>query len=274
VVPIPAATIVLLRERAGGGVETLLMRRHRKSTFMSDTFVFPGGKVDPEDRSPEEAAIRELFEEAGVLLVVGGTALEQEQLDRWRRELNAGAVRFRALLERERLEPDLSRLHPWARWVTPSVEPKRFDARFYLAELPPGQRTSYDSKETVEEAWVAPDEGITRHLAGGLKLPPPQLRTLHELAEALRAAGDRVGAMAALADASRARAPYIAPLMPRFADLGQGTMGLLMPWDPEYATRGTGEAVEWPGGQPLGVGPSRFVLEGMSWRLEYAARAG
>jgi 8-oxo-dGTP pyrophosphatase MutT (NUDIX family) len=262
---LPAATIILVRERPGGGVETLLLRRHRKSSFMSDTFVFPGGKLDADDADLATAAIRELFEEAGVLLVRG--ALDPERRAAWRARLNAGEASFTRLLREERLEPDFARLHAWARWVTPSIEPKRFDAHFYLAEMPADQATSYDQKETVEEAWVAPAEAIARHLdaASGFRLPPPQLRTLHELNEA----GASLGALVA---AARARAPHVAPVMPRFADLGGGKMALLLPWDPDYGSRGTGEGVEWPAAHPLGVGPSRFMLEGMSWRLDYAGR--
>ena len=260
-----AATIILVRERSGGGVETLLMRRHRKSTFMSDTFVFPGGKVDADDASVEVAAIRELFEEAGVLLArATGAFPDAARREAWRPRLNPGQARFAELLREEQLEPDFARLHAWARWVTPSMEPRRFDARFYLAEMPADQTTSYDQKETVEEAWVAPEEGIARHAeAKGFKVPPPQLRTLHELLQA----GPSLAACVAAADA---RSPHVAPVMPRFADLGGGKMALLLPWDPEYSTRGTGEGVEWPAGHPLGVGPSRVLLEGMSWRLDYA----
>jgi 8-oxo-dGTP pyrophosphatase MutT (NUDIX family) len=260
----PAATIILVREAAGGGVETLLMRRHRKSTFMSNTFVFPGGKLDPGDASLEAAAIRELFEEAGVLLV-RGPALDPGQLAAWRTRLNAGEISFSALLAAERLEPDFARLHAWSRWVTPSVEPKRFDASFYVAEMPPGQTTSYDDRETVEEAWVEPGRGIARHMDAGadFRLPPPQLRTLHELAEAGKS-------FAAIVAAAAARAPHVAPVMPRFAELGAGQMALLLPWDPEYTTRGTGEAIEWPADHPLGTGPSRFLLDGTSWRLVHA----
>jgi 8-oxo-dGTP pyrophosphatase MutT (NUDIX family) len=255
-----AATIILVRDRFGGGVETLLMRRHRKSSFMSDTFVFPGGKVDADDASPEAAAIRELFEEAGVLLVRGPLPPSEARVE-WRRRLNAGEVRFADVLREAGLEPDFGRLHAWSRWVTPSAEPRRFDARFYLAEMPPDQTTSYDDKETVEEAWIAPAEAIARHAAGaGFKLPPPQLRTLHELEQA-------GGTLAAIVAAADARAPHVLPVMPRFADLGDGRMALLLPWDPDYAGRGTGEASEWPAGHPLGVGPSRVLLDGMTWRL-------
>ncbi len=261
-----AATIILVRERAGA-VETLLMRRHRKSSFMSDTFVFPGGKVDADDASLEAAAIRELFEEAGVLLV-RGPALDATARDAWRARLNSGEVSFAAMLRELHLEPDFARLHAWSRWVTPSVEPKRFDARFYLAEMPADQTTSYDQKETVEEAWVTPEAGIARHSdsTSGFRLPPPQLRTLHEMHEALRT----TPGLAALVAAADARAGHVAPVMPRFADLGGGQMALLLPWDPDYSARGTGEGVDWQAENPLGVGPSRFLLEGMSWRLAHA----
>jgi 8-oxo-dGTP pyrophosphatase MutT (NUDIX family) len=260
----PAATIILVRAAAGGGVETLLMRRHRKSTFMSNTFVFPGGKLDPGDAGLEAAAIRELFEEAGVLLV-RGPAPDPVQLAGWRRQLNAGEIGFAALLAAQNLEADYSRLHAWSRWVTPSVEPKCFDAHFYVAEMPPGQTTSYDDRETVEEAWVEPEAGIARHMdaAVDFRLPPPQLRTLLELAQAGRS-------FAAIVAAAEARAPHVGPVMPRFAELGGGQMALLLPWDPEYASRGTGEAVEWPAAHPLGTGPSRFLFDGSSWRLAHA----
>lgn len=259
--PIPAASIILVRERAPGrDAEIFLVRRHRKSGFMADAFVFPGGKVDADDGSPERAAIRELFEEAGVLLARGALPAAERLAD-WRRRLNSRDATFPQLLAAEGLEPDLDRLHFWARWVTPSVEPKRFDARFFLAELPADQTPSFDDKETVEEAWVAPDEAIARHAATGFRLPPPQLRTMWELAPH---AARGIAALAAAAAARRAQAH---PILPRFAQLG-AQMALLLPWDREYETQGVGEAAPMPAGHALAVGPSRFVLEGMSWRLE------
>lgn len=259
-----AATVILTRERAGGGgIEVFLLRRHRKSTFMSDTFVFPGGRREAADRSDEEAAIRELFEEAGVLLAyqnIGGSGLDEGRLRDWRRKLNTDAASFADMLAVEALEPDQARLHYWARWITPSVEPKRFDARFYLAELPPGQVPSFDQKETVEELWITPAEALARHAAGTLKLPPPQLRTFSEMLPYASAG------YAPLRAAADARAAHPHPIMPRFAQFGD-TVALLLPWDPEYETRGVGEATPMAAGHPLAVGDSRFLLEGMSWRL-------
>jgi hypothetical protein len=209
--------------------------------------------------------VRELFEEAGVLLATGPIPAADRLAD-WRRRLNAREARFGEMLAQEGLAVDRARLHAWSRWVTPSVEPKRFDARFYLAEMPPGQTTSWDDRETVEEAWLTPAAALARAATGVLKLPPPQVRTLHEMRDA--GAG-----LAALVMAADARAADIAPVLPRFADLG-GSMALLLPWDPEYTTRGTGESTEWPATHVLGTGPSRFRLEGMSWRLEYAPGHG
>jgi 8-oxo-dGTP pyrophosphatase MutT (NUDIX family) len=261
VTPIPAATVILVRARsAGGGVETLLLRRHKKSGFMSDAFVFPGGKLDLDDAGPDVAAIRESFEEAGVLLAT--PELSPERRADWRARLNARTATFGELVAAESLTPSRDRLRAWARWVTPSVEPKRFDTRFFLAILPPGQVTSFDDKETTEEAWLTPAEALERHAAGTIKLPPPQVRTLHEMAPHAHTLD------ALLAEADR-RAPHIAPIMPRFTEIAGG-MGLLLPWDPDYETRGQGEGTPWPAANPLGAGPSRFVLQGMSWRLEYA----
>lgn len=261
-VPLPAASVILVRERRpGADVEVFLVRRHRKSSFMSDNFVFPGGKIDPEDAGAEVAAIRELFEEAGVLLARG--ELPAERREAWRRRLNAREAGFAALLAGEGLTPDPARLHWWARWITPAVEPRRFDACFFLAELPSGQTPSFDDKETVEELWIAPAEALARQAAGTLRLPPPQIKTLLELGDD---APHGVGRLAARA-AERARHPH--PIMPRFAQLG-AQVALLLPWDPEYETRGVGEAAPLPRGHFLASGPSRFLLEGMAWKLTYA----
>lgn len=220
--PIPAASVVLVRDRPAG-VEVLLVKRSGRSGFMASSFVFPGGKVDAGE-ALEQAAARELREEANV-------------------RVDAGALRF------------------WARWITPSAEPKRFDATFFVAVLPDGEEARIDDHEAVELAWVTPAVGLARHAAGdpAFRLPPPQLWTLTELV----AAGDTT---AAIADAAAARAAHRHPVMPRFCEHA-GSIALLLPWDPEYATRGLGQGDPTPADAPRGIAESRVVLDGQTWRL-------
>jgi 8-oxo-dGTP pyrophosphatase MutT (NUDIX family) len=254
VTPISAASVILVRP-TGGSVEAFLVRRHRKASFMSNAFVFPGGKVDPTDGNAEVAAVRELFEEAGVLLCDRPLAAPAQA--EWRRRLLAGEVDFPRLLADEGLAPDRTRLHGWSRWITPSFEPKRFDAQFFLAELPPGQVPSFDAQETVEEVWVTPAEALARQTAGSLPLPPPQVRTFHELA----AAGSLDEAVRVAAE--RRKQPVA--ICPRLRPGGAG-ITILMPWDPEYpSAEGEGEAVS--PGHILAVPPSRMSWTGTSWSV-------
>jgi 8-oxo-dGTP pyrophosphatase MutT (NUDIX family) len=255
VAPRPAATVILVRE-GEAGLEAFLLRRNRKASFMSNAFVFPGGKIDPDDGSAEVAAVRELFEEAGVLLTDRPLAPDA-QAD-WRRRLLANEVTFAALLAAEGLRPDATRLHFWSRWVTPSFEPKRFDASFYLAQLPPGQVPSFDDQETVEELWITPVAALARQADGSLRLPPPQVRTFHELAAA--------GTVAAAIAASAVRAAAPVAICPRLLPPGAGPAGitLLFPWDADYARAdGEGEAVG--PGHILANPPSRLTWTGSAW---------
>jgi 8-oxo-dGTP pyrophosphatase MutT (NUDIX family) len=216
--PRASAAVILVRA-AAAGAEVYLVRRGRGASFMSGAFVFPGGVAEPGEADLRLTAARELEEEAGVVVPA-------EEL-RW-----------------------------FAHWITPSVEPRRYSAQFYLAALPAGQTPAFDNRETVDDVWVTPAAGLAG--AEELRLPPPQLRSLLELAPA---AERGVDALFALCDA-RARTPH--PILPRACQTGAG-FTLLLPWDPEYESLGTGEKLAMPPGHPLATGPSRFVREGNAW---------
>lgn len=259
--PAPAATVVLVRE-SDDGPEVLLVQRHRATAFMGGAYVFPGGRVDPGDSSPEVlahfdglsdaearlgepglgptasalfvAAIRETLEEAGVLLGRAGDA----------NEIRAGLAAGRALRDLVgAVRLDANRLTPFARWVTPAVEKKRFDTRFFAAIVDPAEQASHDTHETVASLWTSPAAAVEKHLAGTIDLPPPTLRTL-ELFSAFDSAS------AIIAAARREPPPLVRPV---FRDLS-GTWILALPGDPEH-----------PEKTPVLGGTTRFVCRDARW---------
>lgn len=258
--PRAAASVILVRERPSGGgeLEVFLLRRHRRSGFMASSFVFPGGIAEPGDSHPRVTAARELFEEAGVLLsrseVPGDTRAE------WRERVAAGADANAVLAEAE-VEFDTGALHYFAHWITPTGERRRYTALFFIARLPEGQSPSFDNVETVDQVWVSPTEALER--SRELRLPPPQVRTFMDI-EAAAASG-----WEALIETAQARAARPAVILPRLAPLDRG-FALLLPWDPEYVDRGSGEAHEIDADHPIATGPSRFVLEDKTWKNVYA----
>jgi 8-oxo-dGTP pyrophosphatase MutT (NUDIX family) len=265
-----AASVILLR-RAEPGFEVFLLRRRKGASFMASAFVFPGGGAEAHE-GPKETAARELFEEAGVLIardIAQADTLEAPRQAVLRKRILDG-MDARVVLETAGLEWSTDLLTPWAHWITPSIEPaqrsallrapaepglaiesKRFSAQFFVAELPQGQEPSFDAIETVDQVWVRPADALTR--IAELALPPPQIRTLWELAEL--ASIEHVFATAR----TRTREPHA--ILPRL-----GPMGLLLPWDPEYTTLGTGEAMPMPVLPSWARGPSRFVMEDRAWR--------
>lgn len=247
-----AASVILLRDGAAG-FEVFLLRRRKNASFMGGAFVFPGGAVDPEDGDLRVTAARELFEEAGVLLV--DRAVEAGALSALRARRLAGED-FAALLAEAGLALALDRLTYYSHWITPSVEPRRFSARFFVARLPDGQTPRFDATETVDEAWRTPAAALAE--AGPLALPPPQVRTLGELAAA-RSIDDVIARALALDE-------HRHPIMPRMAPTPGGGFALLLPWDPDYDRAGTGDSAPMPADHPLAVGPSRFVLEDRTWK--------
>lgn len=254
-----AASVILLR-RAEPGFEVLVVRRTHRASFMASAFVFPGGATEAGEDA-RTAAARELFEEAGVLLARADASFETQTL-----AVPIVSVLRKRILDGEPATPLLSAsgltwstdaLVPWAHWITPSIEPKRFSARFFACELPSGQVPSFDQVETVEMRWVRPREAVER--AGELALPPPQLRTFWELSQL-----DTIEEVLA---AGRARGDEPHPILPRLhAEAGGELRCLLLPWDPEYTEAGTGDAAPLTYTPSWAVGPSRFILEDRTWK--------
>jgi len=254
-----AASVILLR-RAEPGFEVFLLRRHRRASFMASAFVFPGGASEPGEDA-RTAAARELFEEAGVLLARADAELEAQTLEMpiqamLRRRILDGANAQAAMIAAG-LAWSTDVLVPWSHWITPSIEPRRFSARFFTCELPGAQVPSFDEVETVDQVWVRPHEALER--AGELQLPPPQIRTFWELSQ--------LDTLEEVLVAGRARSEEPHPVMPRLRTAGPGDpLCLLLPWDPEYTEAGGGDATPLTYTPRWAVGPSRFVLEGHTWR--------
>ena len=229
--PRDAATVVILRTAADGdGVETLMLRRTVAMKFAPGAYVFPGGSVDPADYgaevgwhgpSPAEfgarlgasaevaralvcAAVRETFEESGVLLAgqpdgTGGASLAVPAGPSWeadRAALAAGTLTLAELLSRRGLVLRADLLVPWARWVTPEGEPRRFDARFFAAALPAGQQAVGHEAEAEHVAWLRPASAIDAARAGEISLLPPTAATLNDLASAVTAGAGIDGILA------------------------------------------------------------------------------
>ena len=190
-----AATVLLLRERASG-LEVFLVRRNTVVDFMAGAHVFPGGKVDAADSEPGllqrlrgtcepstapelyVAAIRETFEEAGVLL---SGDFRAAGLDEARLAVARGDS-FASVLEQLGAKLDAGLLAPWARWVTPAVSPKRFDARFFLAAAPVEQLARHDDYETTASVWMEPLEALEHVQRGEMMIAPATYKCLAVLA--------------------------------------------------------------------------------------------
>ncbi|MDA5193765.1 NUDIX hydrolase [Govanella unica] len=167
VTPRPAASLVLIRDgeprRDGRRLQVLLTERNGGMPVAGGAFVFPGGKVALEDGEGEAAyrfaAIREAFEEAGVILA-RDVGLEVQDRVMARYKATPAPVDFWAVLRAEGVEHLMEDLIPFAHWITPEVRAHRFDTRFYLAVMPEGQMVRQDGIEAVSTLWTAPDEMI------------------------------------------------------------------------------------------------------------------
>ncbi len=244
--PRAAASVVLLRE-SRAGVQIYLLRRHRNASFMSSSYVFPGGIADAGDEDDRITASRELFEESGVLLSAQDVAAKTR--DAWRTALNVDKADFAKTLGDTQIDVDA--LTYYAHWITPSVEKRRYSAKFFFAVMPEGQVASPDNKETVDEVWVTPAEALER--SHELALPPPQLRTFYELLEPAKKG------IEGILEFARAAAPHAHPILPR-ASTAEEDLTLLLPWDADYESAGCGASMPMPSDHKLAWGASRFVL--------------
>ena len=144
--------------------ELLLMRRPGGADFAPGAYVFPGGTVHREDsRSSDEirmAAVRELFEEVGILLARSSRGFAtQADCDRVRKVVAEGST-FATTLERDGLEPAFDELALFARWVTPSPMSRRYDARFFFARMPHGQSVKAQQGEVTDWLWITPEQAL------------------------------------------------------------------------------------------------------------------
>ncbi len=261
-----AATVLLLRDRPSGEFEVLMVQRHGQSGFMAGAHVFPGGKLDANDSAPNVtarlrgfdaaqaahalaesdlapelalglfvAALRETFEEAGVLLA---DVPPDTDLVGARRRLNEGAS-FAQVLGQIDAHLRVDQIVAYSRWITPVVEPRRFDTRFFLARVEASQLAEHDARETTAHAWLTPREAVEAALRGEIMLPPPTLKSLLELA-------DIPTSEAAMTMARNRRPPMLCPVIEQVA----GALTILLPGDPLHPER-----------QPALAGSTRIVLE-------------
>src|SRR5205809_699603 len=187
VTPRPASTILLLRDATGTDeIEVFMMVRHYEIDFNSGALVFPGGSVDKGDQ--EITAIRETFEESGILLARphGSDALIDakragEIEAAHRAALCDGKTTFLKVIIENGLLLALDELVPYAHWITPEGMPKRFDTWFFLAAAPPEQVGAHDGKESTDSIWVSPREALEGGESGRFKLPFPTTRNLIKL---------------------------------------------------------------------------------------------
>ena len=208
--PRPAATVMLIRD-GNDGPEVFMVKRNMSASF-AGMYVFPGGVVDPDDGGPEHeglgdgltdadasdqlgvasgglafwvAAVRECFEEAGVLLASGVDFSDADVAARFtghQHAVHGRESRFVDICEAERLRLMLTSIEYIAHWITPVSESRRFDTRFFVTRAPDHQVALHDEKETVASEWIRAADALRRGAAGELTIIPPTMACLNFLA--------------------------------------------------------------------------------------------
>jgi len=258
-----AATVMLVRDRdhgdGGSQLEVFMLRRNLQSDFVGGAYVFPGGAVDEADRHADlesvcrgrsddqasahlgvdrgglafwVAAVRECFEEAGVLLAVDpddevvsfADAEVASRFEAHRGAVDAGDLRLVDLCRLENLHLAVAGIHYFSHWITPVGPPRRYDTRFFVTAAPPEQVPLHDDRETIANLWVRPADALERHRAGELDLILPTIKNLDAIARFARSA-DLLDAAAAIQE--------VPTILPRVINDGQGVR-ILLPGDPGY----------------------------------------
>ena len=301
VVPKKAATVILLRNKEPGGFDVFLLKRHEKNSFMAGNFVYPGGRVDRNDGSseiyslckgitfdetqkilggtfsPEKsfahwvAAIRELFEEAGVLLAYDqkGNLFqvrnreEREKLLHYRKLLQEDKTNICEIAQKEDLLFALDQLHYYAHWITPEAQSQRFDTHFFLTRYPSGQEASHDQKETTAGIWITPMKALEENLKGEVILSPPTLKTLEDLS--------RFKSIEEVFNSQKKK--DIRSILPILATIS-GCPLIIFPWDPEYKIFQKGEIpspINHGRSSQSGDNTTRLLMVGNRW-IPYCLR--
>lgn len=265
--PLDAATVVMLRD-SEAGLQVLLMRRHQASNVLGGVYVFPGGKLDAQDQSPEwqtrlsqnratlherlnepelpgeraaglfVAAMREAYEECRVLLGCGPSALQPTQA---LQQALASGRSWHDAFQAHMLPLQTEELLPWCRWITPrqaSVTNKRFDTRFFVTRVPNDQVAAHDNHETTETLWIHPREALLRYWDRDIELAPPQIMSLVHL-------NRHANTQSVLDEALNRKPPVIEP-EPFDQD---GVRTICYPGDPRHSIR-----------QAAFPGPSRLMF--------------
>ncbi|HXR66036.1 MAG TPA: NUDIX domain-containing protein [Ktedonobacteraceae bacterium] len=214
--PRSSSAVMLLRDAtSGAGLEVFMVRRVIQSDFMPDVYVFPGGSVQPDDLAVEQeagvcralaqdaadpegrtalgkgvraAAIRELFEEGGVLLAYHGTDVlavnegNRERFENYRRAFNERKGSLVEMANAEQLTLASDRLNYFTHWITPEGLPKRFDTHFFVTTAPAEQQAIYDNLETSEGIWITPSEALERAERNTFPIVFATIHQLHGLA--------------------------------------------------------------------------------------------
>ncbi len=220
------------------GIEVFMLRRTKAAAFAGGMYVFPGGKVEEGDGDGDDgyaiAAIRECYEEAGVLLATdssGHMVTDGHPALSHRQAVYDGTIDLRHLCAQHDLIPAIDHLVWISHWITPVKEsPRRFDTRFFVAAAPPDQASHHDDNETIASEWVGPRDALGRHERGELTMMPPTIKNL----EFVAAHSTSADVMAAARVLGRPTA-----ILPRMRIDANGRIrGISMPGDDDYDTLG------------------------------------